>query len=184
MWVTRVKLFSFRPFSDATHSKCVYLNWRHKQVEVRHNVWGPSLPLTLHCGCWTWSLPTFWTSSRRSVGFSEMLNPFPADYASTHHTRNYSLKSILMYANVLRLLVGVPFFLICNGEWLISWILIFVQNIDHLKFFHTEKKDGVNIVIVIFCFIYLPFVHNTHTNIYICTYIYNIKQYKNLYILH
>jgi len=126
MWVPRVMLFSFRPFCDTTHSKCVYLNWRHKRVEVRHDVWGPSLPVKLHPGCWTWSFPTFWTSSTRSVGFSEMLNPFPADYASTHHTRNYSWKSILMYVNVLWLLVGVPSFFkfaMVSGWFFEYWFL-------------------------------------------------------------
>jgi hypothetical protein len=54
----------------------VYLKRRHKRVEVRHDVWGPSLSVTLRPGCWTWSFPTFWTSSTRSVGFSEMWTSF------------------------------------------------------------------------------------------------------------
>jgi hypothetical protein len=99
MWITRVTLFSFRTFCDKTQSKCVYLKRRHKREEVRHDVWGPSFSVTLHRGCWTWSLSDLLNKQYKVGRFLWNVNQLPADYASPHHTRNYSLKSILMYAN-------------------------------------------------------------------------------------
>jgi hypothetical protein len=74
-WVTWMT-FSLRTFCDTTHSKCVYLKRRHKWVEVRHEVWGSSLSVILHPAWWTWSFPTFWTRSTKSVCSSEMWTSF------------------------------------------------------------------------------------------------------------